>query len=286
MPRWTVVLFFVSLMLLWVSASAVQALTISGVTINVAGTNTGDNAVNGGTGSNNTSATSIVTPGGTVGDAETASVSAQTRYASNLWADGDTFSEVNAITTNSYEMSLSVSADPGTVYDITIDSLFQGILTRVDDSFCCDSQANVSAVEVTINSVVSVAHATSAQLLALDFYDETHSFFEAGTDTLTGRTGTTVLNFAVIWTSNADNTNGDESGVLIGMDEAGGPVGGVSAGEYGNLSALPPFAARDLNEDGHFLTVSATVTSVIPEPVTAVLLGMGLVGLAAHRRRS
>ena len=260
--------------------SSAQALTISGVTITVDGDNTADDAAPPGhSGANNTSATSIITSGGTVVDAVAASVSAETRYASNVWADGS-FNTVNAVTTSAYTLSLSVSADPGTFYDITIGSLFQGILTRVDDSFFGESEASVSAVTVEINGSVSVPHSTSAQLLALGYYDATESFSESGSSSLTGLTGTTTLNFVVDWTSSADNTEGDEAAVLLGLDEAGGPVGGVSAGEYGSLPS-----ARDLNDDGHFITVSATVTA-IPEPGTLVLLGMGLAGLAAHRRRS
>ncbi|HIF92486.1 MAG: hypothetical protein ABGX04_13360 [Myxococcales bacterium] len=94
--------------------SSAQALTISGITIAPGATNTLDDEVNGGGSSNNTSATSIITSGGTVVDAVAASVSAETRYASNLWADAS-FSRVNAVTTNSYTLSLSVSADAGTL---------------------------------------------------------------------------------------------------------------------------------------------------------------------------
>ena len=73
----------------------------------------------------------------------------------------------------------------------------------------------------------------------------------------------------------------DEAGLLLGLDEAGGATGGVSASQY---DALP--TARDASGDGHFLGISATVTSVIPEPSTLLLLGMGLVGVALRGRHS
>ncbi|MGE4609259.1 MAG: PEP-CTERM sorting domain-containing protein, partial [Myxococcota bacterium] len=64
---------------------------------------------------------------------------------------------------------------------------------------------------------------------------------------------------------------------------------GVTGGEYGNLTGPgSPGLARNMAEDGHFIDVTATVTSVaaIPEPGTALLLAVGLVGIAAQRRRS
>lgn len=266
------------------AASPAGALTISGLTISLGGTNSPDDLATSHT--NNTSSTSILSSSGPIADAVDAEVSAATRYASNLWADAGTFDPAeNVITTNSYDLSLSISADAGTIYDITIDSLFQGILTRVNDSFFGESSAGVSAVSVTLNTAVQVEHGTSAQLLALDYYDETHSFSESGTSSLTGLSGTTNLVFAVTWDSNADNTEGDEAGVLIGLDEAGGPVSGVSSGEYGQLTSLPPFASRDSADDGHFITVTAKVTSVVPEPTTALLLATGLAIASVGRRR-
>jgi hypothetical protein len=124
--------------------------------------------------------------------------------------------------------------------------------------------------------------------LALGYYDASVAFSEVGNSSLTGLTGTTVLNFSVSWESNADNLLDDETAVLLGQDEAGGPVFGVVAGEYGNLTgAGSPGPARDINLDGHFIDVLATVTEVaVPEPGLAYLLAAGVVVIAAGRRRS
>ena len=261
------------------AASPAGALTISGLTISLGGTNSPDDISTSHT--NNTSATSVLSSGGTVADAPLATVSAATRYASNLWSDAGLFDpSENVITTNSYDLSMSVSADPGTIYDITIDSLFRGILNRVDDGFFDQSSAGVSAVTFTLDSVVQVPHGTSAQLLALGYYDASLAFSESGTSSLTGLSGTTNLVFAVTWDSNADISEDDEAGVLLGLDEAGGPVSGVSSGEYASLSPTP-----DLNLDGHFITVTAEVTSVVPEPTTALLLATGLAIASVGRRR-
>ena len=273
----------------FLAAYPAGALTISEVTISKNGMNSPDDTATSYT--NNTSATSVLAAGGTVADAVAAEMSATTRYASNLWADAGLLDpSQNNITTNSYDMSLKVSADPGTTYDIAIGTLFKGILVREDEDggcFFCTQQsaAGVSAVQVEINSVVSVPHETSAQLLALGYYDASVAFSELGNSSMTGLTGTTMLSFVVTWTSNADNTEGDEAAVLLGLDEAGSPIGGVTGGEYGNLTGPgSPGDARDMNLDGHFIEVIATVTA-IPEPSTALLLATGLAIIAVRRRR-
>ena len=70
----------------------------------------------------------------------------------------------------------------------------------------------------------------------------------------------------------------------------------IMAGQQNFLLVLVVCALLALNgdcagvqgasEDGHFLKVTATVTSVVPEPGTGVLLAMGLAGIVAQRRRS
>ena len=152
------------------AASPAGALTISGLTISLGGTTSPDDISTSHT--NNTSATSVLSSGGTVADAPLATVSAATRYASNLWSDAGLFDpSENVITTNSYDLSMSVSADPGTIYDITIDSLFRGILNRVDDGFFDQSSAGVSAA--TTGTVVTA----SVCVLLFDFCAATRPGF-------------------------------------------------------------------------------------------------------------
>lgn len=263
---------------IFLGALPASALTISDVTIALGASNTGDNATPGGSSSNNTSAVSILAAGGTTADVVAATMSAHTRYASNLWADGS-FGDTQASTTNSYDLTMSVSADPGVTYDITIDSLFSGVLNHVDDASFGEASANVSAVTVTLDSVVSVPHTTNAQLIELGYYAESLAFSQAGTSSLTDLTGTTNLVFEVEWTSLARSFS-DEAAVLLGQDEAGGPVGLVTVGEYDE------FPGRDLNDDGHFIEVTATVTEVaVPEPGLGVLLTAGVAVIALGRRR-
>jgi len=262
----------------FLAAAPAGALTISGVAITLDASNTPDPSCGFSSSQCNSSAVSILGAGGNTADVVAATMSGETRYASNVWADGS-FGSTPASTTNSYNMSLSITADAGTTYDIVIESLFSGALQTVDDSYAGEAEASVSAVTVTLNSAVSVANGTSAQMIAMTYYNEQQGISQSGiNNTLTGQTGTTNLSFNVSWTTLA-HSNSDEAGVLLGLDEAGG-VGGVTAGEYST------FPSRTASEDGHFLKVTATVTSVVPEPGTGVLLAMGLAGIVAQRRRS
>jgi hypothetical protein len=268
----------------FLAASPAGALTISAVAITLDASNTPNPSCGFSSSQCNSSAVSILGAGGNTPDAVFASMSGETRYASNVWSDGS-FGSTPASTTNSYNMSLSITADAGTTYDIVIESLFSGVLQTVNDSTFGEAAASVSAVTVTLNSAVSVANGTSAQMIAMTYYTEQQGISQSGiNNTLTGQTGTTNLSFNVLWTTLA-HSNSDEAAVLLGLDEAGGPPGSsgvsVTAGEYPSLAA-------GLSEDGHFLKVTATVTSVtaVPEPGTGVLLAMGLAGIVAQRRRS
>ena len=94
---------------------------------------------------------------------------------------------------------------------------------------------------------------------------------------LSGLSGATSLAFNAEWTSSL-RSNDDEVALLLGIDEANGPVGGVRAGEYAE------YPGQVEGDDGHFLKVTATNQSVIPEPSTGLLAAFGLALFAAVRR--
>lgn len=74
---------------------------------------------------------------------------------------------------------------------------------------------------------------------------------------------------------------GDEAAVHLGLAGSASSIsGGITADGY------PGVGSRAQAGDGHFVSLGLTVT-VVPEPTTAILLGIGLGGLAvAGRRRS
>ena len=259
----------------FLAASPAGALTISGVSATLGAGNSPDTL---GSNNSNVSSAEVLDSGGTVADAVSASQSAGVRYAANAWADKAAFtSELDIDLTHEYDITFTVTADAGTVYDVEISSLLKGlIVTENDDSFGY-ARTELHEVTVTLDSVVQVDHGTTEQLLALNYYDSSLAIAEAGTSTLTDQTGTINLNFNVSFTSEQYSWT-DESGLLLGLDEANSPffTDVSDNGVHGRTAA----------DDGHFLSIIANVTSIVPEPSTALLLATGLAILAARRRRS
>ena len=225
--------------------------------------------------------------GGTVADAVNASQTAGVRYTANSWADAAIGTSVLNLT-HSYDITLTFTADAGTVYDVAIDTVFSGLVQIVDDAYYGEGSAQAGAASVQMDQNGGGASTigslgTAGALVALGYYDDSAEVDSSGTHNLTGLTGTNVLTFNIAFTSQT-NSNYDEAGFLLGQDEAFGPTSGVAVSEYGTEAAT----GRLVADDGHFLSVSANVTSVnpIPEPATAPLLGLGLRLLGLHRKRA
>ena len=264
------------------------ALTISNVTITAGAGNTADatnfaNAI--------ASTTQVLDAGGSVIDAVSANENARVRYAANHWTDASLgLTQIDV--SHEFDVSFRIDANPGTTYDITIDSLFSGVVQTIDDSFSGYASGYVGPVSVLMGvdgagAVAAPEFDAAGAMIALGYYGGCSgssseswpaAFSQTGSKTLTGLVGTTDLTFNVSFASQ-DYSWTDEAGLLLGLDEAGGSTSGVEVSQY---DALP--TARDATGDGHFLGISATVTSVIPEPNTLLLLGMGLMGVALRGR--
>ena len=265
------------------AASPAWSLTVTIDSLAFGASNSPDNDA----GSNaNTSAVQTIATGGALADAVGASENAGVRYSANQWSDAS-FGNNEIDLTHSYDITLTISADAGTVYDIAIDTIFSGMVQRIDDSFSGYGDASVStaAVQLDQNSGGAAAVAglsTAGASIPYDYTDDYASFNNTGSHNLVGLTGTNQLTFSVQFTSNA-NSDSDEAGVLLGQDEAYGPTSFLTVSEYGVEGA----EGRNMAADGHFLGVTATVTEVnpIPEPSTALLLGLGLLGLGIRGRR-
>jgi hypothetical protein len=235
------------------------------------------------------SATSILSAGGSAPDVINNTVSGSTRYASVLGSDSNAanFGARGDSATTNYQVTFTVTpTNPLSTYSLQIDTRRLGALVNRDEGSASGSET-ISGVTGTLSSPVTgtlnlPALATqSSNATVVTNINQSASAFVTGP-----LSGVQVFTLNFTWTQSTNSGNnvlngGDEAVVLLGLPG--------TAALFGASDDYPGTSGRTQANDGHFVTVTATVLSV-PEPSTLVMAAMGVVGLGSvivrRRRRS
>jgi hypothetical protein len=258
-------------------APAAGALDITGLSITTTGGNTANALTN--TGNNLSqvaSSTSITIPSsGPVADTIGSSLSVETRYAWLTAADRNSAgTALTTAATAEYQITFTVDNPSGATYRIDIDTLRIGSLTNVTDD-AGDGTATLGAMTGSVDGIINGTLALVAFGPFTSGATGTSDFSQVGsTLSITDNALSRSFTLAFTWTGSA-SSNHDESAIRMGV---GGSITGASADDY------PGQGGRTAADDGHFVTVGATIIST-PEPRAGMLLMLGLLGLAVKAAR-
>jgi hypothetical protein len=264
------------------AAAPSSAATISSISIVKNAGNSADSFDNTG---NSTSAVQSVA-------AITASTptSLDTRYTAVVSADRDGAPPGTTAQafTGDFTITLSVTATASNAWSLTLDVLRIGAQTIVSDGSGNASAAlgaltgtetgegSVTSGSLSLAALTTLSNASSpGSSLDAPFNQATNAVI---TGLGTGAAQTVVLNFVFDATATAvDPTGGgppqaDEAALRLGLDSA---LGGFTADDY------PGVGIRNIDTDGIWVLFELEEA---PEPGTALMLGLGLLGIGFHSR--
>jgi hypothetical protein len=249
------------LLLSLVLALPASALTISIDSVSLGGGNTPDSA-------NNASATQVLTASDSVPDvAGGPFAEVEARWLGTVFAN-----DAIAGATANWQISFTVVANPGVVYDLVILQELTGAFTFVDDS---PGNATGSVGELT-GTLGGVPNPLLTMPIGLDgtatsATTDSVPFQRSRLLELDALAGTQSFTLAFTFDVDAQST-ADQIAVQLGLP---GAIG---------ASAYPGVGDRDASTDGHHLSLTTRVISAVPEPGTFALCSLGLVVLGTRRK--
>jgi len=252
----------VLLLLLFLAAPA-GALTIQIDSVSLGAGNTADSA-------NNASATEILTASDSVPDVTGGPFAeVDARWLGTVFAD-----DAVANATADWQITFTVTANPGVVYNLVILQELTGAFTFLDDSVG-NATGSIGELTGTLGGLPNPLLTMPVGVDGAATSDTTASvpFQRSRLLELESMVGTQTFTLAFTFDVSAQST-ADQIAVQLGLP------GSIGAAAY------PGIGDRDASTDGHHLSLSTRVISApVPEPGTFTLVALGLIGFGRMRWR-
>jgi hypothetical protein len=214
-----------------------------------------------------------------------------TRYQAGVYTDaGGAGATTNVITLNAaYTITFDIIDAVGTAWQLDLVTSRVGARNSVTDGGG-QSAFSLSAVTGFLGGAGTLSSG-SLGLLAIARNQQGNTvnlpFNQSGVASINGTgNGTVTLTFnfsataETIVQGGGGGAQGDEAAIRMGIGET---LSSFTAGTY--PGAPPAVPNRTAANDGHFVDLDLFDLGPIPEPDTALLLGLGLAGLALGGRR-